>query len=141
MGQVFEDKGVLEVLRRAVDAGTAGRVFGEPIVQDGVLVLPVAKVAGGGGGGAGTAPDDGETEGSGTGGGFGTAARGLGVFVVKDGKVSWRPAVDINRVVLGGQLVAVAALLVLRSVWRGRGRVPVRASRCSGRRSRRARSK
>jgi len=42
---------------------------------------------------------------------------------VRDGDVSWRPAVDVNRVILGGQLVAITALLVLRPVlvkWLGR---------------------
>jgi hypothetical protein len=34
--------------------------------------------------------------------------------------VVWRPAIDVNRIVLGGQVVAVVALLVLRSVLRPR---------------------
>jgi hypothetical protein len=27
----------------------------------------------------------------------------------------WEPAIDVNRIVLGGQLVAIVALLVLRT--------------------------
>ncbi len=34
---------------------------------------------------------------------------------------SWEPALDVNRIVLGGQLVAIVALLVLRSIVRRRG--------------------
>jgi len=125
MTQISDDAGVLETLRRAVDTTTAaGRVFGEPVVHDGVVMLPVARVAGGGGGGGGTgqAADGDRPEGSGSGGGFGASAKGLGVFVLKDGKVSWHPAVDVNRIVLGGQLVALAALLVARGVLRRHAR-------------------
>ena len=54
--------------------------------------------------------------------GFGLSATPAGVYVLKDDKVSWQPAVDVNRVVLGGQLVALVALLVLRSLVRARAR-------------------
>jgi uncharacterized spore protein YtfJ len=117
MTQITEDNRVLDTLRQAVEGASAGRVFGEPVAQDGVILLPVAKVAGGGGGGGGTGPThNGSPETSGSGGGFGTSAKGLGVFALKEGKVSWHPAIDVNRVVLGGQIVAVVALLVARSV-------------------------
>ncbi len=38
-----------------------------------------------------------------------------------DEMLSWEPALDVNRIVLGGQLVAIVALLVLRSIVRRRG--------------------
>ena len=94
------------VLTGAQDALTVRRVFGEPIQIDGVTIVPTAVVSGGGGGGG-----KGTAEG---GVGFGLKARPAGVFVVTDGDVKWRPAVDVNRVVLGGQLVAITALLALR---------------------------
>jgi uncharacterized spore protein YtfJ len=103
------------VLTGAQDALTARRVFGDPIQADGVTLVPAAIVSGGGGGGARGAADGGV--------GFGLKARPAGMFVVRNGDVSWRPAVDVNRVVLGGQLVAITALLVLRPVlvrWLGR---------------------
>ena len=87
------------------------------IDQDGVTVLPVAKV--GGGGGTGSGP---ENAGGGTGGGLGLSAKPLGVYVIKDGKVSWRPAVDVNKIVLGGQLVMATALLVVRAIIKARSR-------------------
>lgn len=85
---------------------TARRVFGDPIEVGGVTVIPVARVGGGGGGGS--SPND-------QGGvGFGLNARPAGVYVVRDGTAVWRPAVDVNRIVLGGQLVAIAAIWALR---------------------------
>ena len=68
-------------------------------------------------GGEGGGPD-GSGTGSGSGGGFGLAAKPAGVYVIDGSNVSWRPAVDVNRIVLGGEVVAVMALLVLRSILR-----------------------
>ncbi|MDY7090346.1 MAG: sporulation protein [Actinomycetota bacterium] len=114
-----EKTDVLGVLRDAVAENGAGRVFGEPVAGNGTVMLPVAKISGGGGGGDGVGPvAEGQPQGSG--GGFGTAARGLGVFVLRDGRVTWHPAIDINRIVLGGQIVAVTALIVVRGLLRER---------------------
>jgi uncharacterized spore protein YtfJ len=111
-----KDAPILETMRDVVDNASVGRVFGSPIHHDDMVVLPVAKVGGGGGGGSGTGPSPDGQESGGTGGGFGMAAKPLGVFVLKNGKVTWRPAIDVNKVVLGGQIVAVTALLVLRAL-------------------------
>jgi uncharacterized spore protein YtfJ len=116
------DTKLLEALRDMVDGATASRVFGEPITQDGSIVLPVAKVAGGAGGGTGSGAREDAQEGSGTGGGVGISATALGVFVIRDGKASWQPAFDLNRVILGGQVVAAAALLVVAALIRSRRR-------------------
>jgi uncharacterized spore protein YtfJ len=79
-------------------------------------VVPVAKVSGGGGGGGA----EGSGDSVGTGGGLGVSAKPLGVFVLKDGKVGWRPAVDINKVIIGAQIVAVVALFVVRALIKAR---------------------
>jgi uncharacterized spore protein YtfJ len=93
---------------------TVSRVFGESYQVDGATIVPVATVrCGGGGGGEGT-PPGGEGTGTGAGLGFGVIVRPLGVYVVKDGEVSWQPAIDVLRVVVGGQLLALAAILTLR---------------------------
>ena len=114
---------VTELMQQTRDALTVKRVFGEHYERDGVTVIPVAVVRGGGGGGQGEgATPDGAGTGSGSGGGFGVTARPAGVYVIEGGTVSWRPAVDINRIVMGGQIVAVVVLLVLRSVLRHRRR-------------------
>lgn len=116
MTTTAKDAPILDTLRDVVDNASVGRVFGTPIHHDDMVVLPVAKVGGGGGGGSGTGPAPDGQENSGTGGGFGVSAKPLGVFVLKNGKATWRPAIDVNRVVLGGQIVAVTALLVLRAL-------------------------
>lgn len=88
------------------------QVFGEPIERDGVTYLPVAKVRGGGGGG-------GDSEGNG-GAGFGMTATPAGLYVIRNGSATWQPALDLNRIILGGQVVVIVALLVIRSAFRRR---------------------
>lgn len=132
------DRDVLADVRDVVSHADASKAFGTPVVQDGTIVLPVAKVGGGGGGGGGSSPaGQGSTAaGTGTGAGFGLSAKALGVYVVRNGEVKWIPAVDVNRIVLGGQVVVVAALLLARAVIKSRSgarkrRVAVRVSRPS----------
>jgi uncharacterized spore protein YtfJ len=115
-----------EILEKARDTLTVSRVFGDPIEREGTLVVPVARVRGGAGAGSGEGgkPPEGEPgrAGTGRGGGWGADARPVGVYVIADGDVRWRPAVDVNRVVLGGQVAFVVGLLVLRSIIRSRRR-------------------
>ncbi len=60
----------------------AARVYGQPYeTADGTTVIPVAKVRGG----------------------------ALGVFVVKDGKARWEPAIDATRVAMMGILVGLVS--------------------------------
>jgi hypothetical protein len=42
--------------------------------------------------------------------------------VIRGDEVDWRPAIDVNRVILGGQLIAIAALLLARAVIKSRSR-------------------
>lgn len=114
------DATVLETISKVIDDATAGRVFGTPISQDGLIVLPVAQVSGGGGGGSGRGPTDDGHQATGSGGGLGLTAKPLGVFVIKDGKVDWRPAVNVGRAILGCQVVAVVALLTIRALIKAR---------------------
>jgi uncharacterized spore protein YtfJ len=99
-----------EILGGARDAITVRRVYGEPIEQEDMTLVPAAAVRGGGGGG-------GDAEGNG-GGGFGVSARPVGAYVIRDGEVRWRPAVDVNRVPLGWQVVSALAVLAAWSVSR-----------------------
>jgi uncharacterized spore protein YtfJ len=84
---------VNSLLDSATDSMTIKRVYGEPIERDGILVIPAAVVAGGGGGGQREA--EGDQPGKETGGGFGVWARPIGAYVVRDGQVEFRPAIDI----------------------------------------------
>lgn len=118
--------------RALADLLTVRRVFGEPVVRDDVTVLPVARVTGGGGGGSGTAPaaqhdDDaaasGGHEASGSGGGLGVHVTPLGVYVIRGSDVTWQPALDLQRIITGGQAVgALAILTVLVGLLRHRRR-------------------
>jgi uncharacterized spore protein YtfJ len=126
---------VLDSIRDAIGDAGANRAFGEPVIRDGVTVVPAAKVSGGGGGGGGEgnppARGEGKTSpatGRGMGGGFGVSTTPVGAFVIKNGAVRWRPAVDANKVILGGQIVAVTALLTIRAIVRARSRRKARAN-------------
>jgi uncharacterized spore protein YtfJ len=90
-----------QALKSAQESLSVRRVFGDPIQVDGTTLVPVARVSGGGGHGA---------EG---GGGYRLNARPVGVYVIRNGDARWRPAIDVNRVILGGQLVGVTAILAL----------------------------
>ena len=106
-----------ELVGTARESMTVRRVYGETVERDGVAVIPVATVYGGLGAGTGTD----ERGQQGEGGGFGMLARPAGVFVVSGGKVSWVPAVDVNK------LLALVAIVVLSGL-RLRGRTVRRRS-------------
>jgi uncharacterized spore protein YtfJ len=104
-----------EIMAGAHDSLTVKRVYGDPYEQDGVTFIPAAAVRGGGGGGEGESPD---ASGSGSGGGFGMMARPVGAYRIKDGEVTWIPAADTTKVIIVAELLAMVALLVLRSILR-----------------------
>jgi uncharacterized spore protein YtfJ len=108
---------VQDVITQAKDTLTVKRVFGDPYERNGVTVIPAAKVQGGAGGGDGEGP---EGTGRGSGSGFGLSARPAGAFLVRGDEVVWRSAVDLNKVILGGQVVAVVALLTIRAILKAR---------------------
>src|SRR5205823_4844097 len=100
-----------ELMRRLDESISGGRSFGPAFERDGCLVIPVAYVFGGGGGGgevmepgqavepetarAGAQPPGGRpSRRPGEGGGFGLVSWPIGVYVVKDGDVRWRPLVS-----------------------------------------------
>jgi uncharacterized spore protein YtfJ len=91
-------KTVDELVEGYRDAVTVKKVFGEPFQENGLTVIPAAKVMGGGGGGSGESPD-GKGQGSGT--GFGTAGKPMGAYVIRGDHVKWQPAIDLNRLVTG----------------------------------------
>jgi uncharacterized spore protein YtfJ len=94
-----------ELLKGARDAISVKRVYGDPVESEGITIVPAAVVRGGGGGG-GDSDDNG-------GGGFGLHARPAGAWVLRDGDAVWRPAVDVNRIVLFAFVLGV--LLARRS--------------------------
>ena len=103
--QRFDSRGMI---RRARGAASARRIYGKPYEKDGVTVIPAAKISGGYGGGGGTGPDAAQ------GGGFGVGLHGrpVGAFVIANGKVRWKPALDMTSVVLRAQTLTLAGVLL-----------------------------
>ena len=102
-----------ELIKGAQDAIAAKRVYGEPVEAGGTTVIPAAAVRGGGGGG-------GDNENNG-GGGFGLTARPVGAYVIgPEGAVKWKPAIDVQRMTLGWQVVSGLAVLAVWSLLRRR---------------------
>ena len=108
---------VQDVIAQARDTLTVKPVFGEPYEKDGVTIIPAARIQGGAGGGSGEDP---QRQGKGSGSGFGMTARPVGAFIIRNGEPSWRPAVDVNRIVLGGQVVAIVVVLTVRAIIKAR---------------------
>ena len=121
---------VENLLAKAADNLSVRRAFGTAYEKDGMLIIPVAIVAGGVGGGTArtrrgnlaadpddppgqddtahdaTPQDSGRTE---VGGGFGGLVLPSGAYVVKGDQVRWVPAVDVTIAVLAS-LSLVGAL-------------------------------
>jgi uncharacterized spore protein YtfJ len=107
---------VMDVVNEAKGAMRASEVFGTPYEKEGITVIPAARIAGGAGGGG----DQQDPQAGGV--GFGVSSRPIGAFVIKDRNVRWEPAVDINRVILMGQVVAIVALLTVRAIVKARAK-------------------
>ena len=120
---------VLDTIEQATQAMTVRRVFGDPVEKNGVTTIPAATVRGGAGGGRGEGPDG---EGSGHGGGFAMNAVPAGALVIKGDDVRWRPAIDVNKVVLGVQAVAIVAMLLARVIVKARARTLQGSGRTGG---------
>jgi len=123
-----------ELLDRMAENLSVRRSFGAAYEREGLLIIPVALVAGGGGGGEGpmkspatgharaieTAepenrpPPDSQPP-TGTGGGFGGLVLPVGVYVVKGDQVRWIPAYDATLIVLASLGVVRVFLSLLKS--------------------------
>jgi uncharacterized spore protein YtfJ len=97
----------MSMMEKIQERFTAGIVYGEPVVSEGSVVVPAARVMGGGGGG-------GDTEGN-EGGGFGLSARPSGAWVIRNGEAEWKPAIDVT-------LIVISSLLVVMSYFRFKSR-------------------
>ncbi len=108
--------GTADVLVKLAERLRENQIFGPPVERGGTVLVPVAHVRGGGGlgGPVGRRPDQ-------SNGGFGFVARPAGAWVVDDGgKVTWQPAVDVTRLAVAGQVLAVAAVVAISLALRGR---------------------
>lgn len=99
---------VLGRLTRIDEKATVKTVFGEPIHQNGRVIIPVARVAYGFGfgGGRNAEKESGEEESKeGAGGGGGVSVRPVAVLEITDKETKVKPIVDITRVALAGMLL------------------------------------
>ena len=94
---------LVDMFTETRDSLQCKRVYAQPLDIDGMTVIPAAAVWGAAGGADGQ---------DGPGGGFALTARATGAFLVKDGTVSWKPAVDVNRLVVILGLVALVGLFI-----------------------------
>ena len=132
---------VENLLAKASENLSVRRAFGTAYEKDGMLIIPVALVAGGGGGGTGAARsrrDDaaagpgappeagpaghgiapGEPGRTDAGGGFGGLVLPSGAYVVKGNQVRWVPAVDVTIIVVA----SLSLVRVLARTWTRRSR-------------------
>jgi uncharacterized spore protein YtfJ len=113
----------LEPIEKMVDGLAVGAVFGEPVREGSVTVVPVAEVRFGYGYGYGSGrgrAEEGEvvpSTGEGSGGGSGAAGRASakGYIRISTDEVRFEPVVDVTRLALAG--IAFAAWSVF---WIGR---------------------
>ncbi|MCC6856787.1 MAG: hypothetical protein IT189_12105 [Microbacteriaceae bacterium] len=119
-----------EIVSRISDRPAAKVVFGEPIAEGGVTVIPVARVSygvGGGGGGRQDSASDngngnGEQRGGGGGVGGGLMASPAGYIEMRGGTTSWHPITSpwqMTPLVLVGGMAAGMILGTVRKLIRG----------------------
>ena len=115
-----------ELIEGVRDALSVRQVFGEPVERDGVTVIPAATVMGGGGGGGEGGRHAGRRRGprraspnprAALATGFGGVMWPAGAFEIRDGRVTWRPAIDVTRVLV---MVLVLAIALVRASGRRR---------------------
>jgi uncharacterized spore protein YtfJ len=110
------------------------RVYGDPSEKDGTTIIPAAAVRGGLGGGSQGTGEQGRV-----GGGFGMDARPVGAYVLKDGVLRWRPAIDVEHIMkLGLMSFALVGLMTVRLFGRKRFSRVIALRRRAPRRSLRA---
>jgi uncharacterized spore protein YtfJ len=97
---------VQDILDKARKTVSVREVYGEPYEREGVTIIPVARVMGAGGGGSGTG-----TEGEGMGTGYALKSEPVGVYVIQNGVVDWRPAVNVDKVISGAFLVGIVGII------------------------------
>jgi len=99
---VSEDSSIERTIAALTERLPDDQVFGPVVEQSGTTLLPVAEIRAGGGLGGNRSPQ---------GAGGGVVARPVGAWSIGADGVRWHPAVSVNRIVLGGQVAAAAALI------------------------------
>jgi len=107
--------------------GRARAVFGQPVSNDGVTIIPVAKVTTMGGGGGGWSDDKNKEGDTGGGLGFSTTAEPEGMIMMNDGEVKYKQNWKLKPLMWGGFLVlaAVAWKLLKTNLQQGQVEKPI----------------
>jgi hypothetical protein len=106
-----------DLISAARDVMSVKRVYGDPYEKNGLTVIPAAIVGGVAGGAAGDQTGD-ESDGER---GFGLLARPSGAWIIQDDQVTWKAAIDVNRIILGGQIIAFTAIFMAGRILLARG--------------------
>lgn len=121
-----ETKRIESILENFSDAASVEAVYGKPVKQGDILVIPAAEVMTfmgfGIGSGSGMDPTT-QAGGSGGGGGGGgrVLARPAAVIIIENGQVRVEPVVDVTKIALG---MFTAVGFVAGMMWRmSRGRL------------------
>jgi len=97
------DLDVKAIIEKVGQNLNVARAFGPPVERDGTLVIPVAFVAGGGG--TGRQPESKTADPKAQdGAGFGGVVYPVGVYLVRQGEVRFKPSWDANLLALLGFL-------------------------------------
>jgi uncharacterized spore protein YtfJ len=118
-----------EIVQKVQDNANVKVVFGEPIQQEGTMIIPVAKVSvqGGGGGGYGPdkrrgkdaeAADNPEKDAAGMGLGVSVRTVPLGYIEIVEGEAYFQEIVDRTKLMMTGMVLAGFVALVLGKLFR-----------------------
>jgi uncharacterized spore protein YtfJ len=118
---------LLASVRESIEQGANARaVFGEPQKEDGVTVIPVAKVSvrGGGGGGMGDMPEEGKhRRGRGLGMGMMIQTKPVGFIRIMNGEAEFVPIMDRTKLAMAGMAMSVVGMLMTAHVAKGVTRI------------------
>jgi uncharacterized spore protein YtfJ len=96
----------------------AEAVYAPAVTQDGITVIPVAKVRWGFGGGNGVRSGSEAEDGSGGGGGGGMIVKPIGYLELKKGRSKFRPIRDPSSTAGAVLAAGIAATLILKALRR-----------------------
>jgi uncharacterized spore protein YtfJ len=88
-------------------------VFGDPVKEGKLTIIPVAKTSVKGGGGGGSGEEKTKGKGGGIGLGLMVKTTPMGYIKVKDGKAEFVEIIDKSKIMMGGLILGGIVLLIL----------------------------
>jgi len=97
----MESEQIIQQLTDKVEkSGNVKALFGDPIREGGITLIPVANIKIRGGGGGGKGEIEGKENGKGFGMGMITVANPLGFIEIKDGEAKFNQIIDMTKVAI-----------------------------------------